>query len=80
LAREPLKRSGALTIWFDPALACVAAPPVRRGRPRDDGDAEIRSCLGMRLPFGMTLCQIEPWESHRFGEHGTAGSSTASCA
>ena len=55
MAREALKRSGALTICFDPAMTWEAAPTGKRGRQRDYSDAAIQTCLSMKVLFGMAL-------------------------
>ena len=52
-----LKRRGSLTIWFDPAMAWEAAPTGKRGRQPDYSDAAIRTCLTMKVLFGMALRQ-----------------------
>ena len=52
-AANTLKRRGSLTIWFDPAMTWEAAPTGKRGRQPDCGDAAIRICLTMKVPFGM---------------------------
>lgn len=54
---EALKRRGSLTIWFDPAMIWEAAPTGKRGRQPDDSDAAIRTCLTMKVLFGMALRQ-----------------------
>ncbi len=64
MAREALKRRGSLTIWFDPAMTWDAAPTGKRGRLPDYSDAAIKTCLTMKVLFGMALRQIEPWERH----------------
>jgi len=52
-----LKRRGSLTIWFDPAMTWEAAPIGKRGRQPADSDAAIRTCLTMKVLFGMALRQ-----------------------
>ena len=52
-----LKRRGSLTIWFDPAMAWEAAPTGKRGRQPDYSDAAIRTCLTMKVLFGLALRQ-----------------------
>ena len=52
-----LKRRGSLTIWFDPAMIWEAAPTDKRGRQPDCSDAAIRTCLTMKVLFGMALRQ-----------------------
>jgi hypothetical protein len=54
---EALKRRGSLTIWFDPAMTWDAAPTGKRGRQPDYSDAAIRTCLTMKVLFGMALRQ-----------------------
>ena len=54
---EALKRRGALTIWFDPAMTWQAAPTGKRGRQPDYSDAAIQTCLTMKVLFGMALRQ-----------------------
>jgi hypothetical protein len=41
-----------------------AAPTGKRGRQPDCSDAAIRTCLTMKVLFGMALRRIEPWERH----------------
>lgn len=52
-----LKRRGSLAIWFDPAMACEAAPTGKRGRLPAYGDAAIQTCLSMKVLLGMALRQ-----------------------
>ena len=52
-----LKRRGSLTIWFDPAMIWEAAPTGKRGRQPDYRNAEIQTCLTMKVLFGMALRQ-----------------------
>jgi hypothetical protein len=54
---EALKHRGSLTIWFDPAMTCEAAPAGKRGRQPDCSDAAIQTCLIMKVLFGMALRQ-----------------------
>lgn len=54
---EALKRRGLLTIWFDPELTWDAARTGRRGRQQSYSDAAIRTCLSMKVLFGMALRQ-----------------------
>ncbi|MCA3446362.1 MAG: transposase [Rhodobacter sp.] len=54
---EALKRRVSLTIWFDPAMTWDAAPTGKRGRQPDYSDAAIRTCLTMKVLFGMALRQ-----------------------
>ncbi len=54
---EALKRRGSLTIWFDPEMSWDAVPTGRRGRQPTYSDAAIRTCLSMKVPFGMALRQ-----------------------
>ena len=54
---EALKRRGSPTVRFDPTMTWDAAPTGRRGRQRSYGDAAIRTCLSMKVLFGMELCQ-----------------------
>ena len=54
---EALKRRGSLTIWFDPGMIWDAAPSGRRGRRQSYSDAAIRTCLSMKVLFGMALRQ-----------------------
>ena len=54
---KALKRRGSLTIWFDPAMTWEAAPIGKRGRQPADSDAAIRTCLTMKVLFGMALRQ-----------------------
>ena len=54
---KALKRLGSLTIRFDPALTWEAAPIGKRGRLPDHSDAAIRTCLTMKVLFGMALRQ-----------------------
>jgi hypothetical protein len=54
---EALKRRGALTIWFDPAMTWEATPTGKRGRQPDYSDAAIQTCLTMKVLFGMALRQ-----------------------
>ena len=54
---KALKRRGSLTIWFDPAMTWEAAPTGKRGRQPDYSDAEIQTCLTMKVLFGMALRQ-----------------------
>ncbi len=61
---EALKRRGSLTIWFDPSMTWDAMPTGKRGRQPDYSDADIQTCLTMKVLFGMALRQIEPWEYH----------------
>ena len=57
---EALKRRGLLTIRFDPAMTCEAAPSGKRGRQPDYGDAAIQTCLTMKVLFGMVDIDA-PW-------------------
>ncbi len=50
---EALRCCGSLTIWFDPAMTCKAAPTGKRGRQPDYSDAAIQTCLTMQVLFGM---------------------------
>ena len=52
-----LKRRGSLTIWFDPAMIWEAALTGKRGRQLDCSDAAIRTCLTMKVLFGLALRQ-----------------------
>ncbi|MFM7445268.1 MAG: IS5 family transposase [Tabrizicola sp.] len=54
---EALKRRGSLTVWFDPAMTWEAAPTGKRGRQPDYCDAAIKTCLTMKVLFGMALRQ-----------------------
>jgi hypothetical protein len=54
---KALKRRGSLTIWFDPAMTCEAAPTGKRGRQPACSDAAIQTCLTMKVLFGMALRQ-----------------------
>jgi hypothetical protein len=54
---EALKRSGSLTIWFDPSMTWDATPTDKRGRQPDDSDAAIQTCLTMKVLSGMVLRQ-----------------------
>jgi hypothetical protein len=54
---EALKRRGSLTIWIDPSRIWEAASTGWRGRQPDDRDAAIRTCLTMKVLFGMALRQ-----------------------
>jgi hypothetical protein len=44
---EALKRRGALSIWFDPAVNREAAPTGKRGRQPGYSDAAIQISLTM---------------------------------
>ncbi len=61
---EAVKRYGSLTIWFGPSMSWEATSTGKRGRHPDYSDAAIRTCLTIKVLFGMTLRQIEPWERH----------------
>ena len=52
-----LKRRGSLTIWFDPEMSWDAVPTGRRGRQQTYSDTAIRTCLAMKVLFGMALRQ-----------------------
>ncbi|SUZ32535.1 hypothetical protein ROE7235_02296 [Roseibaca ekhonensis] len=54
---EALKRRGSLTIWFDPAMTREATPTGKRSRQPDYSDAAIKTCLTMKVLFGMALRQ-----------------------
>jgi hypothetical protein len=50
-----LKFRGSRAIWFDPAMTRDAVPNGKRGRRFDHGDAAFRTCLTMKVLFGMAL-------------------------
>ena len=52
---EALRRRGSLTIWFDPEMAWEAAPTGKRGRQPSYSDAALRTCLTIKVLFGMAL-------------------------
>lgn len=54
---EALKSRGSLTIWFDPAMTWDAAQTGKRGRHQDYSDSAIRTCLTLKVLFGMALRQ-----------------------
>ncbi|WP_332909035.1 transposase, partial [Paracoccus binzhouensis] len=54
---EVLKRRGLLTIRFDPAMTWKATPTGRRGRQQTCSDTAIRTCLRMKVLFGMARRQ-----------------------
>ena len=54
---EALKRRGSLTIWLDPEMNWGAKPSGKRGRSRTFSDAAIKTCLTMKVLFGMALRQ-----------------------
>ncbi|MFT5132240.1 MAG: hypothetical protein ACI9SC_000705 [Gammaproteobacteria bacterium] len=54
---EAFKRSGSLTIWFDPEINWGAGPSGRRCRTRTFFESAIQTCLTMRVLFGMALRQ-----------------------
>jgi Transposase DDE domain len=54
---EVLGHRGSLTIRFGPAMTQEAAPTGKRGRQPDHLDAAIRTCLTMKVLFGMALGQ-----------------------
>ena len=54
---EALKRSGSLTIWFNPGMAWAAKPTGKRGRQPVYSDAAVQTCLTMKVLFGMALRQ-----------------------
>lgn len=54
---EALKRRGSLTIWFDPEMTWEAKPTGKRGRQPIYSDAAIKTCLTMKVLFGMALRQ-----------------------
>jgi hypothetical protein len=49
-----LKRRGSLTIWFDPEMNWDAEPSGKRDRSRTFNDAAIKTCLTMKVLFGMS--------------------------
>ncbi|MBV2358596.1 IS5 family transposase [Thalassococcus sp. CAU 1522] len=54
---EALKRRGSLTIWFDPEMTWDGVPTGGRGRQQTYSDTAIRTCLTMKVLFGMALRQ-----------------------
>lgn len=54
---EALKRRGSLAIWFDPAMTWEAAPTGKRGRQPVYDDADVQTCLTMKVLLGMALRQ-----------------------
>lgn len=54
-----LKRSGSLTIWFNPAMTWDAAPSSKHGRRRTFIDAARQTCLTMKVLFALTLRQTK---------------------
>jgi hypothetical protein len=50
LAREALKRRGALTIWFDPAMTWEAAPTGKRGISPPTAVRRVRKRSGGPFP------------------------------
>ena len=54
---EVLKRRGSLAIWFDPEMTWEAKPTGKRGRQPIYNDAAIKTCLTMKVLFGMALRQ-----------------------
>jgi hypothetical protein len=54
---EALKRRGSHTIRFDLSMIWEATPTGKRGRQVDNSDADIQTCLTMKVPFGMPLRQ-----------------------
>ena len=54
---KALKRRGSLTIWFDADMAWAAQPTGKRGRQPVYSDAAVRTCLTMKVLFGMALRQ-----------------------
>ena len=56
-----------------------AGPTGKRGRQPDYSDAAIRTCLTMRVLFGMALGQIAPGNATGPSDHGEEGSPRACC-
>ena len=54
---KALKRQGSLTVWFDPDMVWAAKPTGTRGRQPVYSDAAVRTCLTMKVLFGMALRQ-----------------------
>ena len=49
----------SLTIWFDPDMVWVPPPTGKRCRQPQYNDAAIRTCLKMKVLFGMALRQTK---------------------
>jgi hypothetical protein len=54
---DALEQRGSPTIWFDPDMARLPPPTGKRGRQQTCSDAAIRTCLAMKVLFGMVLRQ-----------------------
>ena len=54
---EASKRRGSLSIWLDPEMTRRPAPTGKRGRQPSFSDAALRTCLTMKVLFGMPLRQ-----------------------
>ncbi|MCA3538113.1 MAG: IS5 family transposase, partial [Rhodobacter sp.] len=52
-----LKRRSPLTIWSDPEMTRGGDPTGKRGRTPGCSDGAIRTCLTMKVLFGMALRQ-----------------------
>ncbi len=54
---KALKRRGSLTVWFDPGMNWVGAPTGSRWRQPIYSNADLQTCLTMKVLFGMALRQ-----------------------
>jgi hypothetical protein len=54
---EVLKRRGSLTVCLDPEMKWEASLTCKRGRQPEFSNAAIRTCLLLKVPFGMALGQ-----------------------
>lgn len=52
-----LRRRGSLLIWFDPEMAWHAGRTGKRGHPGTFSDSAVRTCLTLRVLFGLPLRQ-----------------------
>jgi hypothetical protein len=52
-----LRQRGSLSVWFDPDMVWHAEKSGKRGRPETFSDAATRTCLTLKVLFGLPIRQ-----------------------